>query len=205
MQGLAKLDSIISGCQDWFENFKRKPNHNPHNLSDDEILALGFYTYDLGVNGGKQDENFYFQLNEMLRRKANGNQKVPREWQGYLYFLQTALSKFPSKILDVYRGIPNMSVIKEQYTLGRTVHWSSFSSATTNQKKAIEFATRNGVVLKLKTLTGKNITAYSVFPEEEEILLAPNINFSVIEEVHNDGGVNYVDLQEQDPIDPFVW
>jgi len=45
--GLEALSEIVSGCETWLQSFKSfQPN--PHKLSDDELMAIGLYTFDLG-------------------------------------------------------------------------------------------------------------------------------------------------------------
>jgi len=84
-----KLDIIRDECAEWTEAFTWK-NDNPYCLDESEIFALSIFTYDL-LAKGKREDNFYFQLNNMLRKSPQEFNK----WRGYLYYLQNALDKFP--------------------------------------------------------------------------------------------------------------
>jgi len=45
--GLEALSEIVEGCEKWLQSFKAfQPN--PHKLTDDELMAIGLYTFDLG-------------------------------------------------------------------------------------------------------------------------------------------------------------
>ena len=50
--GLTRLDDILEDCQRWQRS---RRGGNPHNLTDDEILACGLFTYDLGMNGKREE------------------------------------------------------------------------------------------------------------------------------------------------------
>lgn len=40
-----------------------------HNLNESEVFSLVLYTYDI-MAMGPQQENFFFQLNDILRRRS---------------------------------------------------------------------------------------------------------------------------------------
>jgi len=44
--GLKALREIVSGCETWLQSFKAFQS-NPHKLTDDELMAIGLYTFDL--------------------------------------------------------------------------------------------------------------------------------------------------------------
>jgi len=200
-QCLSKLEYILEGCKDWFESLKSKKNHNPLGLSDNEVMALALYTYDIGLQGGRED-NFYFQLNKVLQER---NQTTMMKWRGYLYFLQRALSHFPDQKMTVYRGIPEYDIFEKEYIGGRKIHWSGFSSTTSTLEKAKNFVGASGVVLCIKILGGKCIKDYSIFPSEDEILLSPNMAFIVTQELYLKDSHYYLDLTQQLPGKTFVF
>lgn len=90
------------------------------------------------------------------------------------------------------------TVAQMEYTLGRTVQWSGFSSTSTNIEKAKAFVRETaGVIYCMHVKSGRNISEFSSFPSEEEILLLPNTRFHVVKELHKgDDGNNYVELAE---------
>jgi len=119
--------------------------------------------------------------------------------------LQSALKKFPDKKMIVFRGIPDFSTVKEKYALGRKIHWSGYSSTTSNIETAKKFATPLGVVMKISVLTGKDVRECSAFPIEDEILLSPNMKLFVAREVYQEGTHFFVDLVQENPGETFVF
>jgi len=180
----------------WYSKIKLTPNFNPQNLSENEIMAIALYTVDLRIPKDST-KNIYYQLNTMLRHREP---QLMKKWRGYLYYLQSALSKLPTKHGSVYRGILGEREMFRTYTFGRKIHWTSFTSTTTNLERAKTFAAPDGIVVCLKIMTGKYIGNYSYYPREEEILLSPNMSFLVNEELNRkDDGMWYVGLVQEDP------
>ena len=67
------------------------------------------------------------------------------------------------------------------------VHWSGFSSTSTNANVARcppFYYGPPGVVFKLTVLNAKNIQPFSVLPHEAELLLSPNMEFLVTKELY---------------------
>jgi len=143
-------------------------------LDENEIFAIAIYTHEL-KNKGNQEENFYFQLNQMLRKRSPSEYE---KWRGYLFYLQNALNKLENQKMTVYRGIPlsEKEIISKEYTLNRPIHWSGFSSS--NISKAKNFA-KNGILMCINIFSGKIIKDYSIFKTEYEVLLSPNSKFIV--------------------------
>jgi len=203
LKELNKLDSILSECKYWLEGVLTSSDANPKNLSYDEMLAIALYTFDLKLNG-EINENFYFQLNQMLQKRNNEELLL---WKGYLYFLQKALSHFENQKVKVYRGIPNdkVNLLKKEYTLGRRIHLSAYTSTSNDKDTAIRFAGSQGVVMELNILTGKCISKYSFVNLESEVLLSPNMAFYVSEEVFPEGDHFVVKLVQENPGNTFVF
>jgi hypothetical protein len=199
--GMEKIHFIVRDCLKWLISYKFQPDSNPYNLNDDEILAIGLYTFDIGLNGNQSD-NLYFQLNKKLKDR---NPQELSHYRGYLYYLQKALSKLPDISTTVYRGIPHLDIFQKNYTKFRQIHWSSFSSTTPTLSKAKEFAGREGCVLCINIFNGKAIPAYSVFPTEDEVLLSPNMSFVVTNPMYEKEGQHYIDLVQAKPEKTFVF
>ncbi len=175
------------------ESLKNLPPGTPR-LTDDEALAIAAYSCDTGVKDTKC--NIYFILNEVLREKDPP--KVER-MKPLLTYLISGLTTLPPVKATVYRGIPStsMKVIEEKYGGGVNVQWSGFTSTTKQIERAKKFAKENGIIFRIKILTGRSIQYYSFVPSEEEILLSPNCQLFVIAPVHLEGdGFHYVDLTE---------
>jgi len=135
---------------------------------------------------------------------------IIQNWAGYLHFFQKALSKIPSHSnLVVYRGIDMRDPIITNYKKGRKIHWSAYSSTTLELSTAKQFATKNGIIIKLETQSeqsGKSIAFFSPFKNEEEILLSPNLEMIVTKEAYEGyDGFYYVELLQLAPDNIFVF
>jgi len=192
------LKQIKKDCLFWYETqHQGESKHpNPKNLTQDEFLAVGFYTWDIGFSGSREN-NLFYHLNQSLRKR---DPTTIKKWSGYLYYLQSALNKFPNIECLVYRGIPDKDVVIKNYTFLRRITWSSYSSTTTSLKKAQEFAGPQGVIMKIKVTHGKDICEYSAFQQENEVLLSPNFKLTVTRTIYQEDGNLFVDLS-QDPTD----
>eukprot|EP01106_Pelomyxa_sp_JSP_P001317 TRINITY_DN1198_c0_g1_i1.p1 TRINITY_DN1198_c0_g1~~TRINITY_DN1198_c0_g1_i1.p1 ORF type:complete len:190 (-),score=45.31 TRINITY_DN1198_c0_g1_i1:72-641(-) len=173
-----------------------------YNLTVDEIYAIVVYTFDINLMGPTK-ANFYYNLNEILRTRKREDMEA---MQGYMYYLMKALQKLPNFQGTVYRGNSNIDIVKREYTIGREVYWSSFSSTSVSQSVARAFAGDSGVVFRIKCFTGKCISRFSAACREEEVLLPPNSclfvpSGVVVQEEEN--GTHYLDLVEK--TNKFRW
>jgi len=157
------------------------------------VFSIVVYTFDLGY-GGQASENFFFQLNDILRRRLNEEMKAIL---GYLHFILSGLRKLGDFKGTVFRGNNSAEIVGQEYTMGRQIFWSGFTSTTTDLAAALSFAGGNGVVFRIKINSGKSISALSVIGSENEVMLPPNACLVVTNPVHTEtDGVQYVDLLE---------
>lgn len=167
-------------------------------LSEDQAIAIASYTFALGVSSETADgsDNLSEQLNRVLRDRD------PHKMQGlkpYLYFLMSGLSILPTWKGMVYRGVPSSSfdVVKDNYVLGKNIHWSSFTSTSTSKAKAKDFARAKGVIFCISVVSGREIGCYSSFKRENEILLSPNTRLVVTSDLlPNPDGLFEISLQQ---------
>jgi len=196
------LDIIVSDVNTWYEGWKYGPN--PDNLSEEEVKAIRIYTHEVGLVEKK--DNFYYILNEILRNRSCDDFILIR---GYLSHLLNAIKKLKDVQTIIYRGIPNLHQenvrIEQEYVLDRPIHWSSFSSGTTNLKTAKDFAKEGGIIFVIKVHSGKSISSYSMLPREEEILLHPNMKFKVIEAIHHNKEDNFYYLTLEEEKSPVIY
>eukprot|EP01124_Arcella_intermedia_P006939 TRINITY_DN14212_c0_g1_i1.p1 TRINITY_DN14212_c0_g1~~TRINITY_DN14212_c0_g1_i1.p1 ORF type:complete len:149 (-),score=39.96 TRINITY_DN14212_c0_g1_i1:36-425(-) len=119
---------------------------------------------------------------------------------GYLFYLLAAIKKIPNMKTIIYRGIPISfkSKIESDYVLQRPIHWSGFSSGTTDLSVVQTFAKVKGIIFEISVFTGKAIQSYSILPEENEVLLSPNMEFKVTQALcQRSDGFWYLKLQEE--------
>ena len=111
----------------------------------------------------------------------------------------------------LYRGIDAEGVrkfkVKQNYAMGKSIHWSAMSSATPSFETASEFAGAGGIVLRVKVLSGKDICEFSAIPSEDEVLLMPNLRLIVTSDPipHATTGVELIDMCEKRDDDAFVF
>jgi len=168
----------------------QKPN--PYQLTDDEILAILYYSADLGT-GLDSKKNIYYILNQRLRQ---GQYKL---WENFLFHLQNGLSKIPSSQNVVYRGVPDKDLLTN-YHQAREIQWSGYTSTTLKREIAYWFANRNpttvGAIMIININNGKSICDYSCIRTEHEILLSPNSKFVVDRALYEEEGIWYIKLVE---------
>lgn len=91
-----------------------------------------------------------------------------------------------------------LPVILEQYRQGTDVHWSSFTSTSVIESQAKNFAGPDGIIFVMSVESGREISAYSQYSTEHEVLLEPNAKFTVTSEVtQRADGFFYLSLQQR--------
>lgn len=92
--------------------------------------------------------------------------------------MTSALRKLPDFEGRVFRGSDSLKKAAE-YTVGCKVTWSAFSSSSASEKVALLFSGEKGLMFKIDITKGKDISAFSKFSEEQEVLLPPNCKLFV--------------------------
>jgi serine/threonine protein kinase len=128
------------------------------------------------------ESNIYKKLNSALRARSG---PAFDAWVPYLWHLSQALQALPDVATTVYRGMdaPNLA----EYQQSKRIHWSGFTSTSTDASVSNHPPFYNGppgVVFKLTVQNAKDIQPYSALPQEAELLLSPNMEFLVTEELH---------------------
>jgi len=111
-----------------------------------------------------------------------------KQYADFILHTERALSCLPAHVSKlrghgmVYRGIrPILNPIV--HAQGKLVTWQGFSSSTRKQLAILEFVDRlpgrklQGSLFVIDSITGKDIRHFSSFPNEEEVLFAPNSQF----------------------------
>ena len=115
---------------------------------------------------------------------------VFQTWSPFVATLVSAIDKLPAMGEQrVYRGIPDN--VSDVYWSGRVVCWSTVTSTTTSPGKAYEYAqgglprpAERATVLRITSFSGRWLGNLSYFPEEAEVVLAPNSRFIVTSKTH---------------------
>merc|ERR1711971_443774 len=72
---------------------------------------------------------------------------------------------------------------EKEYADGQNVTWNTFTSTTKTRELAQKFTNfQNGVVFEINVVNGYDISAYSLWRGEQEVLLPPGSRFVVLDE-----------------------
>ena len=144
-------------------------------LDVDEAVAIASYTFDLGYDSQDPDDegrdNLFYVLNIVLRERHSHKMK---KLKPYLAYLIRGLTKLPAVEELVYRGVPssNLDIVRGKYRSGVQVHWSAFTSTSTNIITAKKFAQGpGGIIFRIRAVQGRRVDAYSAVPQEDEVSL----------------------------------
>eukprot|EP00729_Bicosta_minor_P000125 gene125-18667_t len=141
----------------------------------DYNTRFAFYAYTYEAPFLKSREQLYSVLNAALRAREDGKFKA---WMPFIYYLNKALGGLPNVPTTVYKGMWDAQKHIGMYDGTKRVHWSGYSSTTTDVAVAQKFAGPQGLVLKIAVLNAKNVQPYSWFgTAEAELMLSPNMEF----------------------------
>ena len=198
LPGVQRLDLILEESQRIASDRLSRLPAGALRLTEDEALAVAAYTFDLGVISESEGaDNLFNQLNDCLRER---NSLRMAQLRPYLSFLLGALAKFPAVEMTLYRGIPaeSLGIVQERYKVGTRIHWSAFTSTSTDIAMAKQFAQGpGGIIFRVNVRNGRCVSLYSYHMAENEVLLSPNSAFVVTAECHpSEDGYVLVDMVE---------
>eukprot|EP00667_Euglena_gracilis_P021200 EG_transcript_23158 len=152
-------------------------NIHKHPVNEEHAVAVFAYTQEDPVT------RLYSRCNEACRSPGKPAEERIALFRDYLHHLSQALSVLPVYAGTTYRGVDKL-MPPHCYALGRTVTWQAFSSTTRSALQTVRFLDRkgrqlHGSVFVLSIWTGRDIMAFSAFPEEQEVLLGLNSAFKV--------------------------
>lgn len=173
-EALKPVSSHLNNLEVYVSTAKIKfKNKNVSNLTQDEAAAIYLYTIQWPVG----HQSLYVIFNQDLRTK---NPSRIEKWQLYLKLLMSALNKLPTQRLTVYRGVNKN--ISEDFKEGTQFVWSSATSCTRDASIAPYFANNSnetGTLFQIDVNNGRDISSFSEFPKEEEVLIRPGTKFLV--------------------------
>jgi hypothetical protein len=150
---------------DYVATAKKKHYRHSTLLTRDESAAIYIYT---------MPTELFLRLNMALR---GPNRQVLKPWLGFLKLLITALKKLPSTKAKLWRAV-NLNATSE-YIEGQVYTFWNISSWSTNINNVQPYLGEGGTLFSLETINGKNISTFSAFPDEEEIVLMPGTSVRV--------------------------
>ncbi|CAF1496035.1 unnamed protein product, partial [Rotaria sp. Silwood1] len=116
---------------------------------------------------------FCSRLNETLRAK---NRNALEPWFAFLKLFITALEKLPSTRKTVWRGVDGD--VGSEFADGLVHTWWSINSCSMDLKVVEQHLGETGTIFAIDAVRAKNISAFSTFPEEQEIVLMPGTRVS---------------------------
>ena len=161
--GFASSEKFISEANGKMNTLKRILKD--FDLTEEDIKSVFIYTLEDKENRGKSPYNV---VNSALSKRSKDDLLPLRD---YIFYLLQGLRSLPrfKKQGVLYRGVRMpQSVAKDIYREGRTLTWTSFTSTSTDEKKAHLFAGENGVIFEIHgKFRGYSIGTFSSFSEEE--------------------------------------
>jgi len=168
---------------------KKKKEQKGTSLTLDEIAAICLYTLETPL---------YSALNQRLREPKR---ERLRPYLPYIKLLLNGLYKLPIVSSEtVFRGVKGNMIL--DYKVGDKKIWWSFSSTTTslNVLQNEQFLGKEGERTKftIKVFCGFNISRFSLFSEEEEVLLIPGTSLEVIGILDLNNGLHEIQMRQMD-------
>ncbi|CAF3463692.1 unnamed protein product [Rotaria sp. Silwood1] len=146
------------------------------------------FTFTLWIGVTK---SLYCVLNTVFREK---DRSVLVPSHGYLKLFATALKKLPSLQINLWRSIN--SDISKNYKENDVLTWWCFSSCSSAVKVVKQFLGSLSTLFMIEAKNGQVISAYSNFPEENEVILPLGTRLCVVCDALDHESLNIVHLSE---------
>jgi hypothetical protein len=159
-----------------------------HGLTHDESAALYLYT----MEGG--DNSFYRVLNRALQSE---DRPALKPWFPYLKLLDTALFKLPNVRGSIWRGLSGD--VGKNFKKNQELTWWSVTSCSLSVDIIKDFlvSETTSTIFMIEVAHGKDISGYTNYPAEEEVLLGPGTQLRVAANpLNHPGGLCLVHLIE---------
>ena len=153
-------------------------------LEEDDAYTIFAYTYQ----SDDGNDSIYSKVNTALAKRENV-QVV--KYKSYIMNLLSALRNLdPVYPEECYRGIKLHEFVNlSNYEVGKTLSWPGLTSTSLKKEKALNFVNRKGILFTIRGAHGYDICKYSRFPKEGEILLEPEVRYT-IERIYPPGPIN---------------
>ncbi len=115
-------------------------------------------------------------------------------WHGYLKLFDTAVQKLPNRQMNLWRGI-NVNVSKN-FKEEDEITWWALNSCSSSLKVIESFLGPSATLFMIEAKNGKDISAYSNFPKEKEVILGLGTRVRVASNALGHLSLNVVHLLE---------
>jgi hypothetical protein len=150
---------LVPGVVDCVSNAKKRYNRHSALLTRDESAAI--YLYSMPAS-------FFSRLNETLRVE---NRHALKPWFAFLKLFITALEKLPSVTGTIWRGVAGD--IRSTFVDDEAQTWWSVNSCSLALNVVQLYLGETGTVFAIDATHAKDISTFSAFPDEQEIVLMP--------------------------------
>ncbi|CAF1281800.1 unnamed protein product [Adineta steineri] len=187
---LSKALEPISSTIDQLDRFGKIAKtqcHFPseHGLTRDESAAVYLYTMEWGEN------SFYRVINRALRAE---DRSALKPWFAYLKLFDVAVHKLPAVRKNIWRGVPKD--ITRNFKKGDDFTWWSISSCSTSVDIIKDFLGPNSTLFLIEALNGKDVSSYSSYSKENEVILCPGTRFRVVSDPLDQSPMHLIHLRE---------
>jgi hypothetical protein len=158
-EAVEKIIPLISNVMDYVATAKKKYNWHSTLLTRDESAAIYLYTMSTPFATG---------LNATLR---SDNRRVPEPWVPFLKLFIAAVKKLPVTKATVWRGINYDAALT--FVAGEVYTWWNITSCSMNNNIAQKYLDKSGTLFLIEITQGRDISMFSAFPDEQEVILMP--------------------------------
>ena len=189
---LRSLLKEMGHLADAIDSARRHFRKDGHHLDEDQFSAIYLYTMEISSGNVYSIINHYLRTNDLA---------AATPWFPYIKLLHTALSNLPSYNGSIWRGV--RGDVAKNYRKDAVICWWSFTSCTKSITAIRGFlpTTGKGTIFMIECRNGKAISEFSEHPDENEILLLPEIKLKVVDEALNLNGMKVIHLQEVDKLE----
>jgi hypothetical protein len=172
---------------DRFVKIAKNECHFPseHGLTRDESAAVFLYTMEWG------DNSFYQVINRALRSE---DRPALKTWFAYLKLFDTAIQKLPTVRGNIWRGA--IRDITKNFNKDDEFTWWNISSCSTSVSVIKNFLGPNSTLFLIEAHSGKDISRYTNYPTENEVVLCPGTRFRVVSDALEQQHLHLVQLRE---------
>jgi hypothetical protein len=158
-EAIEKIIPLVPGIVNHAANAKENSNRDSTLLTWNESAAI--YLYSMPIS-------FFSCLNTALRAE---NRDTLKPWFAFLKLFMASLEKLPSTKGTVWRGVNYDDTLT---FVDNDVHiWWGVNSCSTSLNIVQPFLGEKGTLFAIETIHGKDITAFSANPDEQEVILMP--------------------------------
>lgn len=158
-QAVENVIKIVPEVKEYVGLAKRHCNRFSSILTVDESAAI--YLYSMPIE-------FFNSLNASLREK---DRRALKPWFPYLRLFISALEKLPSCQRMIWRGVAG--TVGSVFLDTKVQTWWSVNSCSTALNVVEMYLGDTGTVFSINAKEGKDITEFSAFQEEREVILMP--------------------------------